>query len=493
MSPFDRLGLDWDADESQVKRAYARALKTTRPDDDAHAFQSLNEAYQRALAHARACAAGEWDDDDVAVDDVAVEDDASGDTDAGFAWGSRALRESRDRPVPAPQPPAGWVSADAPMAGMLEPSNEAVPDHARFDFAAFYRELTECAARERAQPFHQWLHSLDALYDLELKEAVGATLLDWLLDDDGGVLLPAAHIGVLEQFFGLHMQERLLPLNAARWAVRHDDAKHYGEAKRLPIRQLKRRFFWPQSVLIGAMPGLPARIAALARRLIGDYGDLPRGVVGQQFVLFASLADPRYLGRWRWAVVAMRAVLAALAAVSILAMGQLLSGALDAGPLLMTAMVFAGVTAATSTVWIGFGWLRALTSDTDEASSRCALWLPVGLGALALLLATLTPLPMVGMVLAAVGVIIASRHKSRAFEALRFVIGGYWLCNLLAGAAFQFEAMACGVAIGAIVMTATDAMYARRHGLPIAAATGNRWTSIASYVMFFGTMMLRLV
>lgn len=49
---FDLLGLPMDADVASVKRAYARLLRTTRPDEDAEAFQHLHTAYKLALEHA---------------------------------------------------------------------------------------------------------------------------------------------------------------------------------------------------------------------------------------------------------------------------------------------------------------------------------------------------------------------------------------------------------------------------------------------------------
>ncbi|RDS85132.1 hypothetical protein DWU98_02560 [Dyella monticola] len=46
------MGIPVDADAVTIKRAYARLLRTTRPDDDAAAFQRLNTAYQLTLSQA---------------------------------------------------------------------------------------------------------------------------------------------------------------------------------------------------------------------------------------------------------------------------------------------------------------------------------------------------------------------------------------------------------------------------------------------------------
>lgn len=54
MNPWTYLGLEPDADERAVKRAYARLLKDARPEDDAAGFQALRDAYDRALTLARA-------------------------------------------------------------------------------------------------------------------------------------------------------------------------------------------------------------------------------------------------------------------------------------------------------------------------------------------------------------------------------------------------------------------------------------------------------
>ncbi|KPX49862.1 DnaJ domain-containing protein [Pseudomonas syringae pv. helianthi] len=53
MDCWSVLDLGHDADERSIKRQYARLLKTTRPDDDPVAFQTLRDAYEQALDWAR--------------------------------------------------------------------------------------------------------------------------------------------------------------------------------------------------------------------------------------------------------------------------------------------------------------------------------------------------------------------------------------------------------------------------------------------------------
>lgn len=54
MEVWSLLELSPDADVRSIKRRYAQLLKSTRPDDDAEAFQRLRDAYERALSIAQA-------------------------------------------------------------------------------------------------------------------------------------------------------------------------------------------------------------------------------------------------------------------------------------------------------------------------------------------------------------------------------------------------------------------------------------------------------
>ena len=51
MNPWELLGITPDADEKDIRRAYAAKIKRTRPEADPEAFQKLRRAYEQALSH----------------------------------------------------------------------------------------------------------------------------------------------------------------------------------------------------------------------------------------------------------------------------------------------------------------------------------------------------------------------------------------------------------------------------------------------------------
>lgn len=81
------LELEPDADERSVKRAYAKRLRITRPDDDPEAFQQLHEAYKSALEWAQYRV--QWEEEAAEQVDLAQSEapliDATSEHDAQFA------------------------------------------------------------------------------------------------------------------------------------------------------------------------------------------------------------------------------------------------------------------------------------------------------------------------------------------------------------------------------------------------------------------------
>lgn len=102
-SLWDILGTEPTGDERAIKRAYAKRLKVTRPEDDPQAFQELRDAYEYALHHA-----------------------------PRFAEELAELREEAEEtevaaPVVIPEPAAEVQAPVAELWGIVDPVTEQAP------------------------------------------------------------------------------------------------------------------------------------------------------------------------------------------------------------------------------------------------------------------------------------------------------------------------------------------------------------------------------
>ena len=101
MSPWALLGIAPTADAAAIRRAYARRLKLTRPDEDPEGFQRLVQARDAALKEAAVMADGSWEED--------------------------TEPEDEDEPALAAVDPIGGASADAPPLTMEPAEPDARP------------------------------------------------------------------------------------------------------------------------------------------------------------------------------------------------------------------------------------------------------------------------------------------------------------------------------------------------------------------------------
>lgn len=479
MDPFTALGLDGDADERQVKRAYARQLRTTRPDDDPAGFQRLNEAYQTALQWCRMRA------------DVTPETPDAPDTSDTHDAQSDRVPADIDEPSlpplsPTPTPhalPAPHVDAQArPPA--LPPIRETPED--TLD--------TILKALPPLQAPTAWLRSYEPLYSLTHQKAVSDLLMS-RLDDEDMTALPDRCLDALFTFFdiqhGLYLRQRI----EARRAVRYENTTAFGEHTPLLIRQLKRRM-GPRTWLLACVPGIPERASRLGMRLQHSLGHLPAGLDAEQLRFFAALARPDYWGLWRWAIIALSALLMALTWGMFLAV--LGGGSTPLSVYLLPPAATAGALLA----WRGYLWLQHLIRKGVESDrwllSRIPVWLALagltlglGMGLVRWLLLPGFPTTqaliggVVGPVAITASVASALLLWRMGFTLVRFILAGFLVHAASGLDADILSPFVFAPAMGPLGLLASDAVHAWRQDIPLAAAHGNSWTVGASYMALF--------
>jgi hypothetical protein len=234
MSPFARLGLSEDADEAQIKRAYARELRLARPDEDPQAFQRLHEAYLRCLELAQR---------KESLADVTDAADVSDDT----APEPRFAQVSQSFALPATQPlvaidPQWRPAAESPLwnhshrshahgpqpwpALAIDTTQVPLEAEAAFDIDQFTRDLFRYLTKHTPEQLDSWLRSHSALYNVERKQALGPHVLAFL--DDRPTLYPRP-LEVILRFFDLDgLQPGRAWMNAAVDELR-ERARNLGE------------------------------------------------------------------------------------------------------------------------------------------------------------------------------------------------------------------------------------------------------------------------
>jgi hypothetical protein len=271
VNPYRILGVDGDATEADVKRAYARLLKQHRPDVDPTGFQRLHEAYTHCLSHARYRAqyGVECYDEEYEGDEPATEASEE------FAVLGETERHSAADAVSQPMVAVddmGTASFETEFVATL-PESEAGEDHAldsSFNTDAFIDELLERARHRHPGELSRWLTGHEALYSLQLKQFLTGQVASALAESDP--LPDEKNVHVVLEFFGLdgvghdHWMEQLLQQLWQRIEDRREfeqlRLKHYVRATqvdRMLFTELVSPRSWLRFLAILLCPNLPSR------------------------------------------------------------------------------------------------------------------------------------------------------------------------------------------------------------------------------------------
>lgn len=388
------LGIPVDADAITIKRAYARLLRTTRPDEDAAAFQRLNTAYQLALSQAGNRAAASVTGLPIVARPISESTPVppSAAAPRATAVPHSEVHQPEASPPPAPQevlkpsappPPSPprtletlrpssetgkpepalapleilkpAASAPKPVARPIETLRPPAPKPAPAINAKELAERTirEASTAEEAQTLSRWLNHLPEFWSFQVKQVTGQLLLQRLLREPQP--MTPANLDVLLRFFDLdHVLSGVNPValeqlrnkQAVRWEMLHDQASLARRARILTkngrpqtlrvrkcIKLLRRPRNWQQTFISALTRGKSLHLARIVYALCnGQIDQLPLALDREHARFWLRAADVSGINRERTTLGAIRALFFALVCAGMTVPLMLLSPQSDSTP-----------------------------------------------------------------------------------------------------------------------------------------------------------------
>jgi hypothetical protein len=329
------FGLPHDADEQALKRAYAKRLKTARPDEDPAAFQELRSHYDAAL---------EWCRMDTGLRTALIAAAADMDGDAAF--------EERE---------AATEAVETPSA---QPESHG-------DFEDLYEAFLDAAQDGTPETLRAWLEADERLWSLEHKRAFGEWLLETLDEREppiGGpmfdVVLDFFHPDRTELGWLAASRAELRDRLELAWGVDPSNDDLVPRA----FAQLTRPFDLRQVLVASLLPFKPRRAREALQDAQGIHRAFAGKIVPEQARWWERAGDAR---RFSWP--RTFTALTRIAAFTLVAWLWLLLG--NDAPGAASAEFFADLsTTARTCAWLVAGWIAWCCATTAGAwvSTRMA-------------------------------------------------------------------------------------------------------------------------
>lgn len=317
MWALDVLGLTDAAEERDIKRAYARQLKQTRPDEDPEGFQRLHDAYRYALEYARDRAWREESDDGPATAPLADAAEAATVEEALPSQVRSDAGTSLASGMAPVEPEGSQHTADTPV------------EDAALDLPAFLDDCLVHLSQDDPTSLRQWLESQPALWSLQMKPQIGRWLLQAL--DERGTSVGADNFDVMLRFFDMDqvlsgVDPWFLQSLGARLRLRHELQPGYErelgnriaagtpvheryELVRRAMKQLRKPFSWDNALWFalpyGRAPQMRRLVCNLDEGRIDHLGDV---IDLQQAQFWLDAGDTSRLSAPRRAIAMARCV-----------------------------------------------------------------------------------------------------------------------------------------------------------------------------------------